>query len=148
MGCWEKLGEPLTLASDLIPIQSLLELSLSAMAHRQVAFLRGALRSSSAPPSDSYNAPSPDLASDSPMTPRRLSTDPPSNPNVATSTSLDLMNFLRRSEAAVVKTRSGSVLSRGFILKTDHYPSGACRHEIPHPHQSSFRAQAEPSTLT
>jgi len=40
------------------------------------------------------------------------------------STSLDLMDLLQRSESSVVKARSGSVLSRGFILKTDHYPSG------------------------
>jgi hypothetical protein len=40
------------------------------------------------------------------------------------STSLDLMDVLQRSESSVVKTRSGSVLSRGMILKTDHYPSG------------------------
>ncbi|KAF8969228.1 inositol hexakisphosphate-domain-containing protein [Flammula alnicola] len=39
-------------------------------------------------------------------------------------TSLDLIDLLERSEPSVVKTRSGSVLSRGFILKTDHYPSG------------------------
>ncbi|PPQ89323.1 hypothetical protein CVT25_003160 [Psilocybe cyanescens] len=39
-------------------------------------------------------------------------------------TSLDLTDLLQRSEPSVVKTRSGSVLSRGFILKTDHYPSG------------------------
>jgi hypothetical protein len=39
-------------------------------------------------------------------------------------TALDLSSFLQRSEASVVKTRTGSVLSRGFILKTDHYPSG------------------------
>ncbi|KDR78950.1 hypothetical protein GALMADRAFT_244621 [Galerina marginata CBS 339.88] len=39
-------------------------------------------------------------------------------------TSLDLTDLLRRSEPSVVKTRNGSVLSRGFILKTDHYPSG------------------------
>ncbi|KAF5327539.1 hypothetical protein D9619_004360 [Psilocybe cf. subviscida] len=39
-------------------------------------------------------------------------------------TSLDLIDLLERSEASVVKTRNGSVLSRGFILKTDHYPSG------------------------
>lgn len=38
--------------------------------------------------------------------------------------SLDLMNHLQRSGPSVVKTRTGSVLSRGFILKTDHYPSG------------------------
>ncbi|KAJ7471451.1 inositol hexakisphosphate-domain-containing protein [Mycena galericulata] len=34
------------------------------------------------------------------------------------------MAHLQRSGPAVVKTRTGSVLSRGFILKTDHYPSG------------------------
>lgn len=37
---------------------------------------------------------------------------------------LDLTGLLQRSEPLVVKTRIGSVLSRGFILKTDHYPSG------------------------
>lgn len=37
----------------------------------------------------------------------------------------DPIAHLLRSEASIVKTRSGSVLSRGFILKTDHYPSGA-----------------------
>lgn len=39
---------------------------------------------------------------------------------------LDLIDLLQRSEPSVVKTRTGSVLSRGFILKTDHYPSGTC----------------------
>ncbi|KAI0685965.1 inositol hexakisphosphate-domain-containing protein [Cytidiella melzeri] len=34
------------------------------------------------------------------------------------------MHQLQRSGPSVVKTRTGSVLSRGFILKTDHYPSG------------------------
>lgn len=34
------------------------------------------------------------------------------------------MALLVRAAPSVVKTRSGSVLSRGFILKTDHYPSG------------------------
>jgi hypothetical protein len=37
---------------------------------------------------------------------------------------LDLMDDLHHSGSSVVKTRTGSVLSRGFILKTDHYPSG------------------------
>ncbi|KII85117.1 hypothetical protein PLICRDRAFT_45241 [Plicaturopsis crispa FD-325 SS-3] len=41
-----------------------------------------------------------------------------------TNSPLDLMPLLQRSEPSVVKTRTGSVLSRGFILKTDHYPSG------------------------
>lgn len=48
----------------------------------------------------------------------------PKDPTVANH--LDLMDSLQRSESSVVKTRSGSVLSRGFILKTDHYPSGMC----------------------
>ncbi|KAF8825263.1 hypothetical protein HHX47_DHR7000589 [Lentinula edodes] len=38
--------------------------------------------------------------------------------------SLDLMSSLQRSGPSIVKTRTGSVLSRGFILKTDFYPSG------------------------
>ncbi|KAH9915114.1 inositol hexakisphosphate-domain-containing protein [Fomitopsis serialis] len=37
---------------------------------------------------------------------------------------IDLMSQLQRSEPSVVKTRTGSVLSRGFILKTDYWPSG------------------------
>lgn len=37
---------------------------------------------------------------------------------------LDIMPALQRSAPSVVKSRNGSVLSRGFILKTDHYPSG------------------------
>ncbi|KAI0342721.1 hypothetical protein BDW22DRAFT_1357208 [Trametopsis cervina] len=37
---------------------------------------------------------------------------------------LHQMHQLQRSGPSVVKTRTGSVLSRGFILKTDHYPSG------------------------
>ncbi len=36
----------------------------------------------------------------------------------------DLMPHLQRSAPSIVKTRTGSVLSRGFILKTDFYPSG------------------------
>lgn len=47
-----------------------------------------------------------------------------SEDNSMEATSLDLTDLLQRSEPSVVKTRSGSVLSRGFILKTDHYPSG------------------------
>ncbi|EIN10058.1 hypothetical protein PUNSTDRAFT_125979 [Punctularia strigosozonata HHB-11173 SS5] len=37
---------------------------------------------------------------------------------------LDLLPTLHKGLPSVVKTRTGSVLSRGFILKTDHYPSG------------------------
>ncbi|KAK7006097.1 inositol hexakisphosphate-domain-containing protein [Favolaschia claudopus] len=43
---------------------------------------------------------------------------------LAGATSLDSMAHLQRSGPSVVKSRTGSVLSRGFILKTDHYPSG------------------------
>lgn len=43
---------------------------------------------------------------------------------LASGAGVDIMSHLQRSESTIVKTRSGSVLSRGFILKTDHYPSG------------------------
>ncbi|KAF8199666.1 inositol hexakisphosphate-domain-containing protein [Pholiota molesta] len=46
------------------------------------------------------------------------------DPNGGQVGSLDLIDLLERSEPSVVKTRTGSVLSRGFILKTDHYPTG------------------------
>jgi hypothetical protein len=36
----------------------------------------------------------------------------------------DATPTLVRSAASIVKTRTGSVLSRGMILKSDHYPSG------------------------
>ncbi|KAF9453485.1 hypothetical protein P691DRAFT_780955 [Macrolepiota fuliginosa MF-IS2] len=101
------------------------------MAHK-VALLRSPDRSSSAPPTALHN---PELAhslssSSSPERPSAMKsrTVPryPSDPQPATptTTSLDLVNILQRSEPAIVKTRSGSVLTRGFILKTDHYPSG------------------------
>ena len=44
----------------------------------------------------------------------------------------DLMPHLHRSAPSIVKTRSGSVLSRGFILKTDHYPSGESASSLIH----------------
>ena len=37
---------------------------------------------------------------------------------------LDITPSLQKAVHSVVKARTGSVLSRGFILKTDHYPSG------------------------
>jgi hypothetical protein len=37
---------------------------------------------------------------------------------------LDNSPTLIRATATVVKTRNGTVLSRGCILKTDHYPTG------------------------
>ncbi|KAJ7757743.1 inositol hexakisphosphate-domain-containing protein [Mycena maculata] len=55
---------------------------------------------------------------------RRISSDVQNAQKAQPGTSLDLMAHLQRSGPSVVKTRIGSVLSRGFILKTDHYPSG------------------------
>ena len=37
---------------------------------------------------------------------------------------LDITPSLRKAIHSTVKARNGSVLSRGSILKTDHYPSG------------------------
>ena len=54
----------------------------------------------------------------------QLPTGPAFERNPTDLVSLDFMDHLRRSGPSVVKTRTGSVLSRGFILKTDHYPSG------------------------
>ncbi|KAF8896122.1 inositol hexakisphosphate-domain-containing protein [Infundibulicybe gibba] len=54
---------------------------------------------------------------------RNMSEPPPSLDSMI-DTSLNLVAQLQRSGRSVVKTRTGSVLSRGFILKTDHYPSG------------------------
>lgn len=31
---------------------------------------------------------------------------------------------LKKEQAGIIKRRNGAVLSRGFILKTDHYPTG------------------------
>ena len=39
---------------------------------------------------------------------------------------LDITPSLQKVIHSVVKARNGSVLSRGSILKTDHYPSGKC----------------------
>lgn len=106
----------------------------NTMARRQPAFLNvspgPSLRASSAPPSGPRKASlhlPPSSTGHPSLEPHRYQTDPPPSPsaNGPSATSLDLMNSLQRSEGAVVKTRSGSVLSRGFILKTDHYPSGA-----------------------
>lgn len=56
--------------------------------------------------------------------------------------SLDSMSQLQRAVASVVKTRSGSVLSRGFILKTDYYPSGAWSSVPPTVYAPNFAPQA------
>ena len=48
----------------------------------------------------------------------------PNLKNLPSAQPLDQMPQLQRSGPTIVKTRTGSVLSRGLILKTDHYPSG------------------------
>ncbi|KAF8623644.1 hypothetical protein AX17_007344 [Amanita inopinata Kibby_2008] len=63
-------------------------------------------------------------ASIPPVSQRGATSRPDLSPTRESSSSLDLTDYLQRSESSVVKTRAGSVLSRGFILKTDHYPSG------------------------
>ncbi|KAF9260086.1 hypothetical protein L218DRAFT_1079604 [Marasmius fiardii PR-910] len=57
------------------------------------------------------------------LAPRKSTRDSSVGPKTS-GVSLDLMGYLQRSGSSVVKTRSGSVLSRGFILKTDFYPTG------------------------
>jgi hypothetical protein len=67
-----------------------------------------------------------------PGTPRGSGTATPSTvPALSTRESilaahLDITPSLRKAIHSVVKARNGSVLSRGSILKTDHYPSGEC----------------------
>ncbi|KAK7690552.1 hypothetical protein QCA50_005650 [Cerrena zonata] len=62
-----------------------------------------------------------------PAIPSRVLSDSngvPSLKNLPAAQPLDQMPQLQRSGPSIVKTRTGSVLSRGLILKTDHYPSG------------------------
>jgi hypothetical protein len=101
--------------------------------HTLANILSDEIRSSSVPPSrmSSINKASPSRPQSIP--PSRIdrnhvrsassSLNQPSRDSTGANP-LDLMDLLQRSESSVVNTRSGSVLSRGFILKTDHYPSG------------------------
>lgn len=102
--------------------------------------LQGASRPSSAPPSTDPASPneqtfgsSPTASSIPPLVAHRMlsetlaqnhrrthSQTPPNETQ-----SLDLMPQLLRSGPSVVKSRTGSVLTRGFVLKTDYWPSGA-----------------------
>lgn len=80
-------------------------------------------RSMSAPPVrlDKSVAASPPLADRADNTRFSTTMDSPCKDEVRP---LDLMVTLKHAEPSIVKTRTGSVLSRGFILKTDYYPSG------------------------
>ncbi|KAH6913140.1 inositol hexakisphosphate-domain-containing protein [Coprinopsis sp. MPI-PUGE-AT-0042] len=96
------------------------------MSLKQVASLKIEGRPITAPPDAQHNASRPIPIPPSLRQHGRLPSDPFPKDRGETppTTALDLMASLQRSEASVVKTRAGSVLSRGFILKTDHYPSG------------------------
>ncbi|WVR08265.1 hypothetical protein IAU60_005312 [Kwoniella sp. DSM 27419] len=59
---------------------------------------------------------------------------------------IGLQDKLRHEEDGVVKRRSGGVLGRGFILKTDHYPTGrAMDLELTIQGAPNFRAPVEES---
>lgn len=100
------------------------------MPHRQTAFVKSQSeqgRPSSAPLPASHSQITPDLPRSVPLPVQKRNLSEPRTSNAkdnASVTSLDLMSSLQRSGPSVVKTRTGSVLTRGFILKTDHYPSG------------------------
>ena len=88
-------------------------------------------RPSSAPPDPERTIPfraiADDLRTGTITPPHRPCSESPGRPDMgipASGAPIDLMPQLQRSESSVVKTRSGSVLSRGFILKTDYWPSG------------------------
>lgn len=83
----------------------------------------GLTRSMSVPHAhlDKSAAPSPPLVDNADTTRVSEAAASPSKDRVRP---LDLMVSLKRAEPSIVKTRTGSVLSRGFILKTDYYPSG------------------------
>ena len=89
------------------------------------SLLHGEGRPSSAPSSQNMENPQAGhLRSSSIPARNRMASEPLILKELAMETCLDLTGLLDRSESSVVKTRTGSVLSRGFILKTDYYPSG------------------------
>ena len=85
----------------------------------------GTSRPASAPPQSASESGSPRRAVANDLRRRLLSSTVADGTDLPDTPPLDLMPQLQRSGPSIVKTRSGSVLSRGFILKTDHYPSGA-----------------------
>lgn len=86
-------------------------------------------RPASAPPlaARSNTQPSTTPPSTVPAVPQRILSDSnglSGSKGLPAAQPLDQMPQLQRSGPSIVKTRTGSVLSRGLILKTDHYPSG------------------------
>jgi hypothetical protein len=55
---------------------------------------------------------------------------------------LDATETLLRATPAVVKARTGSVLARGFVLKTDYYPNGTSITNKPSPVLTTGRRQS------
>ena len=49
------------------------------------------------------------------------------SPARGSNSSFDSSKQLLRAAPRIVKTRAGTVLSRGFILKTDYYPTGRAK---------------------
>ncbi|KAI0707157.1 inositol hexakisphosphate-domain-containing protein [Earliella scabrosa] len=86
--------------------------------------VNGALRPASAPPHSAPEAATMRRPVEDDLRRRLLSSSVAEGTDLPDTPPLDLMPQLQRSGPSIVKTRSGSVLSRGFILKTDHYPSG------------------------
>ncbi|KAI0749707.1 inositol hexakisphosphate-domain-containing protein [Daedaleopsis nitida] len=84
----------------------------------------GALRSASAPPQSAPESNTMRRPVEDDLRRRLLSSSVVEGIDLPDTPPLDLMPQLQRSGPSIVKTRTGSVLSRGFILKTDHYPSG------------------------
>lgn len=73
---------------------------------------------------DGHKRPSSSLSMDHRTGSGMSSSSTPGSGSASGAAVMNNMALLVRAAPSVVKTRSGSVLSRGFILKTDHYPSG------------------------
>lgn len=86
--------------------------------------MNAAVRPASAPPHSAPETAGVRRSGEEDLRKRILSSSLLESADLPDSPTLDLMPQLQRSGPSIVKTRSGSVLSRGFILKTDHYPSG------------------------
>lgn len=77
---------------------------------------------------DGHKRPSASLSMDHRTGSGMSSSSTPGSGSASGAAVMNNMALLVRAAPSVVKTRSGSVLSRGFILKTDHYPSGVLSH--------------------
>jgi hypothetical protein len=111
-------GRPyLHLARSRLPARAIMADRLAAVRNASSSGFR-----SPGPPSSRDLYERPGLADTA--TPRRAS-EPIIETRNETSATLDVIPQLLHSEHSVVKGRIGSVLSRGMLLKTDHYPTGS-----------------------